>query len=116
MPPDADSPPAPRSTRRTFLRWGAGVTAVGAAATLGYTFLVEPFWWQAVHLELPIANLPTELVGRTLVQISDLHVGPRVDEEWITKSVKSIEATALPSTASDRPRSGNSARTCQSTR
>lgn len=92
MPPEPDPTPTARSTRRTFLRWGAGLTAVGAAATMGYTFLVEPFWWRAVHLELPIADLPAELVGRTLVQISDLHIGPRVDEEWITKSVMAIRA------------------------
>lgn len=92
MSPENEPTAAPRSTRRTFLKWGVGVTAVGAAATMGYTFLVEPFWWQAVHLELPIANLPSELDGTSLVQISDLHIGPRVDEEWITKSVRAIRA------------------------
>lgn len=81
-----------RSTRRTLLKRGMAVGLAGAAATLGYTFLVEPFWWHSVRLDLPIAHLPTGLVGRTLVQISDLHIGSRVDEEYITKSVKAIEA------------------------
>ena len=37
MPPEKDPTPVPQTSRRTFLRWGAGVTAVGAA-----TFGVGP--------------------------------------------------------------------------
>jgi predicted MPP superfamily phosphohydrolase len=85
--PDESSKPASGVTRRKLLKRGL---LLGTAGVLGYTFLIEPFWWNPVHLDLPIENLPSDLVGRTLVQISDLHIGPRVDEAYITKAVKAI--------------------------
>jgi predicted MPP superfamily phosphohydrolase len=69
--------------RRKFLELGAlaGVsTAVGVG---GYTWLVEPHWEKIVERGLPIANLPPSLAGTRLVQISDVHVGPRVDDEYL---------------------------------
>ena len=92
MSTDPDEKVKGRSTRRKLLKRGLALGLAGAAATTGYTFLVEPFWWQAVHLELPIAHLPPELVGCTLIQISDLHIGPRVDEEYISRAVQGIGA------------------------
>ena len=82
--------PGPGLTRRRLLvRSALGATAIGAGA-LAYTRWVEPFWWRTVRRDLPIRNLPPSLVGRTLVQISDLHVGPRVDEEYITEAVSAV--------------------------
>lgn len=57
---------------------------LGAGAiTLGYAWRIEPHWVEIVHRPLPIANLPVELVGKTLVQISDLHIGPVVDDDYL---------------------------------
>ncbi len=64
-------------TRRSILRLAV---YGGGAATLGYTALVEPFWLELVERVLPIRNLPASLKGKTLVQISDIHVGSRVLE------------------------------------
>jgi predicted MPP superfamily phosphohydrolase len=36
-----------------------------------------------VRRDLPIADLPSALEGRTLVQLSDLHIGPEVDDHYI---------------------------------
>jgi predicted MPP superfamily phosphohydrolase len=57
-------------------------------AVVGYTWRIEPHWVEVVRRELPIAHLPESLIGRTLVQISDLHVGPVVDEGYISAAVK----------------------------
>lgn len=84
------SPPARRFTRRQIIGRGLlGATAVGAGL-LGYTTLVEPFWWQRVDIDLDIEKLPPCLDGRRLVQISDLHIGHRVDEEYIRGALEQV--------------------------
>ena len=75
----------PRVTRRRFL------TMLGGAVALGfYTWRVEPHWVEVVHLDMPIPNLPDHLVGKTLVQLSDLHIGPRVDSAFIQRSLRLV--------------------------
>ena len=63
-------------TRRRFL------TALGAAAigTGAYANRIEPHLVTVMHRDLPIVELPMDLDGKSLVQISDLHVGPTGDE------------------------------------
>jgi predicted MPP superfamily phosphohydrolase len=73
-------------TRRRFL----GLAAAAATAAGGYTFLVEPHWVSVVERDLPLAGLPPDLVGRTLVQISDLHVGPLVDNDYLVACLKLV--------------------------
>ena len=75
----------PRVTRRRFL------TMLGGAAALGfYTWRVEPHWLEFVHRDMPIPGLPDHLVGKTLVQLSDLHVGPRVDSAFLERSLRLV--------------------------
>ena len=78
-------------TRRRILRLGAAA-AVTAGATLGYTVLAEPFWMELVERKLPVRNLPPGLRGKTLVQISDLHVSGRVSESYLLESLRRVEA------------------------
>jgi uncharacterized protein len=59
-------------TRRRFFT-GLGALAAGAGA---YAYEIEPHRVSVVRRDLPIKNLPSHLDGKTLVQISDLHVGP----------------------------------------
>jgi predicted MPP superfamily phosphohydrolase len=80
-------------SRRKFLGL-AGLTAFGGgAASLGYAWGIEPHWVGIVRLDLPIARLPAALQGRTFVQISDLHIGPVVDDEYITRAI--VQACSL---------------------
>jgi predicted MPP superfamily phosphohydrolase len=51
-----------------------------------YTWQVEPFWVQVVNRPMPLENLPAELVGKTLLQISDIHVGPNVSSEYLIRT------------------------------
>ena len=67
--------------RRQFLvRSGAGLAGV-----LGYTHWLEPFWLDVTTQALPIAHLPASLDGKTLLQLSDLHIGPSVDEQFLRR-------------------------------
>jgi predicted MPP superfamily phosphohydrolase len=78
-------------SRRTLLR--ASGAAVCAAAGAGlYTWRVEPHWVEFVRRRLPIANLPAALEGRTLVQLSDIHVGPRVDDAYVIDTFTRVAA------------------------
>jgi predicted MPP superfamily phosphohydrolase len=73
--------------RRRFLRYGAGLVTAGV---LGYTFGVEPHWVEVVQRPLPVASLPPSLVGSRLVQISDWHVGPQVDDQYLVSCLRTV--------------------------
>src|SRR5690349_3906206 len=76
-------------SRRQFLR-ASGCT-LGAAAACGvYAWRIEPHWVEVVERQMPIANLPTQWFGKRLIQISDLHVGPIVDLDYLTRVVEHL--------------------------
>jgi predicted MPP superfamily phosphohydrolase len=65
--------------------------AVGGAVGLPlYAWRIEPHWIETVQRDLPLRNLPRRWVDRTLVQISDLHIGPVVDEGYITGAMQRV--------------------------
>lgn len=78
--------------RRQFLT--ASIRAIGAASVLTglYTWRIEPHWVQFVRRPLPIPNLPRDLAGRTLVLLSDLHVGPRVEDAYVIHTLQRVAA------------------------
>jgi predicted MPP superfamily phosphohydrolase len=80
-------------TRRQAVR-ALAVTASGAAVLGLYTWRVEPHWLQLTHPVLPIAGLPRELEGCTLAQLSDLHIGPKVDDDYIVESFRKVQELA----------------------
>jgi uncharacterized protein len=80
-------------TRRDFIRLGAGTAGV-ASGTLFYTWRVEPHRLEIVKRPLEIRGLPSSLAGRTLVQMSDIHVGPRVDDEYVLATFRRVAAMA----------------------
>jgi len=51
-----------------------------------YAWQIVPFWLEFVRLKMPVKNLPNHLVGKTLMQISDIHVGKRFDYNFIIDS------------------------------
>lgn len=71
--------------RKTFLKRLLQISAVGAFPML-YSWQVEPFWLEFVERKLPVKNLPRELEGKILMQISDLHVGTRFDWNFLIGS------------------------------
>jgi predicted MPP superfamily phosphohydrolase len=83
-----------RMSRRTFLRAGA---LGAAAATVGVgldSWLIEPHRFELVRRAMPLENLPASLAGRTLLQISDIHVGPRVSSEYLIHAFTAAQGLA----------------------
>jgi uncharacterized protein len=77
-------------TRRQFV-WKAGAGLVGSAVTTGlYAWRFEPHWVEVVERQLPVAQLPAALTGKRLVQISDFHVGPRVDDGYLMATLDRV--------------------------
>jgi hypothetical protein len=74
-----------RHALKTFAIAGTGTVALGL-----YTWRVEPHWLELTHPNLPIKGLPTELEGRTLAQLSDLHIGLKVDDDYIIESFRRV--------------------------
>ena len=79
--------------RRRFLALGAGM-ATAAAGTGVYAWRVEPFWVELVRRPMPLENLPPALEGRTLLHVSDVHVGPRVSSEYLMGSLSAARELA----------------------
>ncbi len=78
--------------RRTFLGCVVGTSFGGAAGIAGYAWAIEPHWAEVVERGLPIDRLPRELEGTRLVQISDLHVGTRVSEDYLVGCLERVAA------------------------
>ncbi len=72
--------------RRKFLKKATyGLLGVGTVAGL-YTWQVEPFWLEFVKHKMAIKNLPKNMQGKTVMQISDVHVGNRFDYQYLIDS------------------------------
>ena len=81
--------------QRRISRRRAILSFIGAGAAVGmYTWRIEPHWLEFSYPRLPIAGLPQELEGRTVAQLSDLHVGPKVDDEYIVESFQRVREHA----------------------
>ncbi len=80
-------------TRRQFLRTAA--LASGSGLGLGfYTFRWEPHWLEIVERPLPIARLPIPWTGARLAQLSDLHIGSAVAEDYLRHTFERVRRLA----------------------
>jgi hypothetical protein len=79
--------------RRRFLRASAVAAGIGAGVGL-YTWRWEPHWLELVERRLQVAKLPDRLAGSRLAQLSDLHVGPRVDDSYLIRAFKRVKELA----------------------
>lgn len=70
-------------SRRKFLAYTISASTILLPT---YIWQIEPFWFETVRRSIVIKNLPIDLVGKKLIQLSDLHIGPLVDDHYI-KSV-----------------------------
>ncbi|QDU90892.1 putative metallophosphoesterase [Pirellulimonas nuda] len=91
VPPNFASPAVPVN-RRQFLRRAGKVLAVGSLGAAAYAWRLEPQWIEVVERPMPIAGLPGRLEGKTLVQLSDLHVGPVVDQRYLERAMGIVES------------------------
>jgi len=80
--------------RRKFIKrifWGT----IGIGFLTGlYSWQIEPFWLEFVKRKMPIKNLPDHLIGKSLMQISDIHIGNRFDYQYIIDSFKKAQGFA----------------------
>lgn len=73
-------------TRRRLLTASASVLAsVGL-----YTWRFEPHWLQVVRRTMQIRHLPKELIGASLLHVSDMHIGPQVDANYLRRVMNLI--------------------------
>ncbi|HQR42526.1 MAG TPA: metallophosphoesterase, partial [Gemmatales bacterium] len=82
----------PKLTRRRWLRRCLGY---GSLAALGfYTWRIEPHWIDLVERPLPLKHLPASLVGKRLIQLSDIHIGRQVDPDYIRHALELVNSLA----------------------
>ena len=77
----------PDPSRRTFFRTASVVA--GAAPFLGvmYGYAGERLNYQVCRVEIPLANLPGQLDGMSIVQISDIHLSSYTTRESVRRVV-----------------------------
>lgn len=56
-----------------------------------YARYVEPRWVEYVRVPMPLANLPSTLVGATVIQLSDLHIGNRFDWGYVITTLQRVQ-------------------------
>jgi predicted MPP superfamily phosphohydrolase len=78
-------------SRRQFFAIG-GAAVAGMAGVGLYAWQVEPHWVEIVRRPMALPNLPPSLAGRTLLQVSDIHVGPRVSSEYLIRALRTAAA------------------------
>jgi len=83
----------PKLTRRRFL-----VAYGGAALTVGIGALdavaVEPRWVRVTYPDVAIRGLPADWDGVRIAHLTDLHVGPVIDVEYIVGVVELANAAS----------------------
>ncbi len=77
----------PDPSRRTFFRTASVVA--GAAPFLGvmYGYAGERLRYEVSRVEIPLTNLPSELDGMEIVQISDIHLSSYMKRESVRRVV-----------------------------
>jgi predicted MPP superfamily phosphohydrolase len=77
----------PDPSRRTFFRTASVVA--GAAPFLGvmYGYADERLRYEVRRVEIPIPNLPSQMDGMTIAQISDIHLSGYMTRESVRRAV-----------------------------
>lgn len=75
--------------RRVLKRLGLGSLGVGLGLG-GYAIGIEPHWIDFNAREMAIKNLPEQLTNKTLIQLSDLHIGPVVDDAYLVSVFQQV--------------------------
>ena len=78
-------------SRRRFLKFSLALAATGLGVGF-YSWQVEPTWLELVSRPLPVQGLPAALDGARLVHFSDIHLGPRVADEYLLDTFRRVAA------------------------
>ncbi len=82
-----------RLTRRRFLQLLTGL-AISSGATYGYGRVLEPRWVETERVFLRIPQLPEALVGKTIAQLSDIHLSEYTGPEWLQQAITQVNQLA----------------------
>jgi hypothetical protein len=82
-------PPSFRQDRRTALRAIAGIGLVAPMGVAGFGVFVERTNFEICETAIPVRNLPDDLNGLRLVQISDIHLSPYLSARTLARVVDS---------------------------
>jgi predicted MPP superfamily phosphohydrolase len=75
-----------RLSRRNFLR--AGLFSISGSMFAGVLDLkIEPFHLTTEQVAIPLPNLPHAFDGYRIVQLTDIHVGPTIARETISRAL-----------------------------
>ena len=83
-------PPAADVERRNFLKTGVGLAATAPFLVSGYGLFVGRQRFQVEHLELPLNGISSALSDLSIVQLSDIHVGPFMPPEELAAYVEAV--------------------------
>jgi predicted MPP superfamily phosphohydrolase/uncharacterized protein YhhL (DUF1145 family) len=84
------APAAPDIQRREFLKTGLGAVAAAPFVLSGYGALMERRRFEIEYFEFPLDGLSGALDGSTIVQLTDLHVGPFMRGDELAAYVEAI--------------------------
>lgn len=79
-----------KTSRRGFLKALGQVllgSAVAGTATYGYSTQIEPSWLMVEQVRIPLRKLKPGLEGFKIVQMSDIHLHPYTQLEFVQKAV-----------------------------
>ena len=74
--------------RRHLLRQAATAATSVPFIAAGYGYAFERLRFEVVRVEVPIASLPSSLVGLRIVQLSDIHVGDYMPLHQVRRAVQ----------------------------
>lgn len=75
-----------RPERRNFLRSAGASLCVAPLATAGFGIL-ERDRFRVKEIDVPVANLPKDLHGLRMVQITDIHLSPFLNEKEFARAI-----------------------------
>jgi predicted MPP superfamily phosphohydrolase len=78
------------SRRDVLTTLGGGLAVVAAGAPLGWGLVRTRFDVEVTEIPIRIARLPKALDGYTIVQVSDVHVGPFLGERELRRAEETI--------------------------
>lgn len=81
---------APDLERRQFLKAGVSAAAAGPILLSGYGVLLERRQFDVEHFDIPISGLSSGLAQFSIVQLTDIHVGPYMTAEDLSAYVDAV--------------------------
>ncbi len=77
----------PDPSRRTFFKTASVVAGAAPFLSVMYGFAAERLRYELRRIEIPMMNLPSELDGLKIVQLSDIHLSGYMTRESVRRAV-----------------------------